>query len=397
MQNYHRHTSYSNIFIADSAATNEEYAKRAVELGHGIISSVEHYWQGYYYETYELAKKYNLKFIFGTEAGWVKDRTQPDRSRNHIILLARNENGRRAINNALSEANLTGYYYVPRVDLELLLALPPKDVFVTSACIAFWKYDDTDEIVLKFREHFGKNFMLEIQYHNTEKQTKLNKHILELSQSYNIPMIVGLDSHYISNDQAWQRDYILAAKKITYEDEDGWYMDYPDDDTVIQRFLEQGVFSREQICEAMNNTDICLDFEDIELNDDIKLPTAYIGKSQEEKNKIYSRLISRKFKDYMETIPSEEYDRYYQGVKHEVDVYKNTGMADYPLLDYKIVQRAIEKGGVITSTGRGSGVSFFTNTLCGFSKVDRFKSPVQLYPERFMSETRILQTKSLPD
>lgn len=63
MQNYHRHTSYSNIYTADSAAVNEDYAKRAVELGHKVISSVEHGWQGYYFETYELAHKYNLKMI----------------------------------------------------------------------------------------------------------------------------------------------------------------------------------------------------------------------------------------------------------------------------------------------------------------------------------------------
>ena len=53
MQNYHRHTSYSNVFVADSAEINEDYAKRAVELGHTVISSVEHGWQGYAYETSE--------------------------------------------------------------------------------------------------------------------------------------------------------------------------------------------------------------------------------------------------------------------------------------------------------------------------------------------------------
>ena len=74
MQNYHKHTSYSNIMIADSAAVYEDYAKRAVELGHKIISSVEHGWQGYYYECFELAQKYNLKFVFGAEAYYVKDR-----------------------------------------------------------------------------------------------------------------------------------------------------------------------------------------------------------------------------------------------------------------------------------------------------------------------------------
>lgn len=293
MQNYHKHTSYSNIFIADSAASLKEYAKRAVELGHKVISSVEHYWQGYYYEAYELAKEYDLKFIFGAEAGWVKDRTSNDRTRCHIILLARNENGRQAINNILSEANLTGYYYVPRIDIDLLLSLPPEDVFVTSACVAFWKYDDADDVVLKLHDHFKDNFMLEIQYHNTQKQAQLNKHILNLSKKYGIKMIVGLDSHYILESDAWKRDDILTAKGIHYEDEDGWYMDYPDDEIIMNRFLDQKVFTREQIQEAMDNTDILLTFDDIILNDGIKLPSAYPTKTQEEKNKIYSRLISK--------------------------------------------------------------------------------------------------------
>ena len=80
-----------------------------------------------------------------------------------------------------------------------------------------------------------------------------------------------------------------------------------------------------------------------------------------------------------------------------MDVYKKTNMVDYPLIDYEIVKRAIENGGLITSTGRGSGAGYFTNTLCGFSKVDRFTSPIKLYPERFIIESRILETKSLPD
>ena len=57
----------------------------------------------------------------------------------------------------------------------------------------------------------------------------------------------------------------------------------------------------------------------------------------------------------------------------------------------------VEHGGLITDTGRGSAVGFFTNTLCGFSKIDRFKSAIKLYPERFISTTRILETRSLPD
>jgi DNA polymerase III alpha subunit len=376
---------------------NEDYAKRAVQLGHKIISSVEHGFQGYYYETFELAKKYNLKFIFGAEAYWVKDRLEKDRTNSHIILLAKSEIGRRAINRILSDANEDGYYYRPRVDINLLLSLPPNDVFITTACVAFWHYEDIENILIKLHNHFKDNLMLEIQNHNTKKQITLNKRIIELSKKYGIEMIVGLDSHYIDEEQAIEREYVLEAKGIHYEDEDGWYMDYPDDDTVFQRFKTQNIFTDEQIKNAMDNTDNLLEFDDLHLDDNIKLPTLYPELSQDEKNKLYSQLVTKHFKEYMKDIPKEEYDRYFEGVKNEVQVIKNTGMADYFLIDYAIVNRALEKGGIITDSGRGSGVGYFTNTLLGFSKVDRFTSPIKLYPERFISESRILETKSLPD
>ena len=426
MQNYHKHTSYSNIFVPDSAASYEDYAKRAVELGHKIISSVEHGWQGYYYQCFELAQKYNLKFIFGAEAYWVLDRkkeypdlnpngeplfdkngaakTHLDKTNAHIVLLAKTEKGRRAINSILSTANEDGYYFKPRVDLELLLSLPANDVMVTSACVAFWKYDNIEEVVLKLKNHFQNNFYLEIQYHNTDSQKRLNQKILELSKKYNIEMIVGLDSHYIYPEQTDERQYILEAKKVEYEDEDGWYMDYPSDEEVLRRFLDQGVFSQEEVQKAMDNTDIVLTFDDYSINNpvfskDIKLPTLYPELTQEERNKKYSVLISKLFKKYVaeNNITGDEYQRYYDGVKMEVQTVKDTNLADYFLLDYEIVQKALSMGGILTDSGRGSSVGYFTNTLLGFSKVDRFKSPVTLYPERFISKTRILETHSLAD
>ena len=418
MQNYHRHTSYSNIYIADSAAVNEDYAKRAVELGHKVISSVEHGWQGYYFETFELAKKYDLKFIFGAEAYWVKDRHEKDRTNGHIILLAKNENGRKAINSILSTANEDGYYFRPRVDMELLLSLPADDVMITTACIAFWHYEDIEDLLVQLHSHFKSNLFLEIQYHNTEPQINLNKRILALSEKYGIEMIVGMDSHYIYPEQSKERDYILAAKNVHYDDEQGWYMDYPDDNTTMQRFLVQGVFTKEQIQKAMDNTDLLLEFDDYTVlpngepnpifSKHIKLPTLYDGKheidgkllpklTQEERNKEYSKLITRLFKEYMEGVPSEQYDEYFEGIKTEVQVIKDTNMSDYFLIDYYMVKRAIEMGGVLTNSGRGSSVGYFTNTLLGFSKVDRFQSPIKLYPERFISKSRILETKSLPD
>ena len=174
MQNYHKHTSYSNVLVTDCAASYDEYIQRAVELGQNVISSVEHGYQGNYYVPYELVQKHNdkllkdvesglltqeqfekkkLKFVFGAEAYWVKDRLAEypkidkktgkeipnefvkDRTNCHIILLAKNEEGRRDINEILSVASIDGFYGQPRIDINLLLNVKPENIMVTTACL----------------------------------------------------------------------------------------------------------------------------------------------------------------------------------------------------------------------------------------------------------------------
>lgn len=403
MQNYHKHSCDSNIWgMYDSVVFNEDYAKRACELGHKVLSSVEHGWQGRYHDCFDLAKKYNLKFVFGTEAYWVKDRQQKDRTNCHIVLLAKNETGRQAINEALSIANEDGYYYRPRLDEKLILGLPKGEVFITSACVAGWLYEDAAAIFRRIHQRFGDDFMLEIQNHSSNKQIQLNRKIAALAQSDGIKLIAGLDSHYVYSRQAEERRSILKDSNVSFNDEDeaNWYMDYPSDDQVRARFAAQGVFSPAQVQQAMDNTDYLVDFSDYTSQvfmDNRKLVSIYPNETQQQKDKRYGVLITKLFKEYMKNVPAQDYDRYFQGVKMEVDTYKQTGMTDYPLLDYELVKRAVERGGLITNTGRGSAVGYFTNTLCGFSKVDRFRSPVKLYPERFISKTRIMQSNSLPD
>jgi len=396
-ENYHKHTHESNIMTPDSAITSEDYAKRAITLGHKTLSCVEHGWQGQYYDTYDVAKKYNLKFIFGTEAYWVKDNTENDRTNCHIIILAKNETGRRAVNTILADANIDGYYYRPRVDIKSLLKLPKHDVMITTACLAFWHYEDIDDIVIKLHNHFQDNFYLEVQYHHTDIQKEINTRIIRLSQKHDIKLIMGCDSHYIFPEDAQERDNILEAKGIRYEHELGFFMDYCDGDTAIDRFKKQGVLNTKQINEAIENTNVILKFDDIEFSDDVKLPTLYPDLSQAEKNTLYKNIILDNWKEYSMQIPKELHKHYQDEIKKEVRTIINTKMADYFLIDYAIVKEAIKNGGLITFTGRGSCTSYYTNTLLGFSKVDRISSPVLLYPERFISETRILQTKSLPD
>ena len=403
MQNIHKHSYYSNLYSADALPSYEDYAKRAVELGHKVLSSVEHGWQGYYHQVYELSKSYDLKCVIGTEAYWVKDRHEQDKTNNHIVVCAKSNMGRESINDVLSEANISGYYYRPRLDLELLMNLPPKDVFITSACIAFNGYgnEESDKIIKQLHDYFGENFMLEVQAHNTPQQISWNSHLLELSKKYGIELFGGVDSHFIYPQDSILRDDLLASKGVHYEGEENWFMDYPDDTTLVNRFMQQNIFTDEQIKRAMDNTDIALDFCDYDgirvFMKDIKLPSIYPDKTQEEKNQIYTDLIHKKLEEYLINVPTERHQEYRDGVEAEIQTYIDTGMVDYPLLDYAIVDDGVKNGCLVTSTGRGSAVGFFTNTLCGFSKVDRFTSAIKLYPERFISTTRILSTKSLPD
>ena len=421
MANYHSHKYYTNAMtIADSPASYEEYIDRAIELGQTVVTSVEHGFQGNYFKLYELMENRNkefqerrekgeedvpedLKFVFGTEAYWLKDRHNKNKGLCHMVILAKNERGRRAINLMLSIANEEDLYEgKPIVDLELIMNLPEEDIFITTACAAYWgKYEDIDEITENLHNKFKDNFMLEVQNHNTEKQINLNKHIKELSQKLNIKMIAGLDSHYIYPEDSSKRSTVMRYKKVFYDEEDGWFMDYPDYDTVVQRFKNQGIWTDNEIYDFVDRTNIIEQFEDIILSHDMKLPTIYPNKTQEEKDEILINTVFEEWQEYKrkENICKEEEEKlgYIDGIKYELSEVMKCGMADYFLLHYEGLKRGKEYGGKITKRGRGSAVGYFINTLLGFSKVDRFKAPIKLYPERFMTADRILKAKACPD
>lgn len=355
-QNYHCHKEYTNVRISDSTATLKEYARRAKELGHGILSSCEHGWQGNYYQTVKIAKEFGLKPLICAEAYWVKDREEKDRSNCHIFIAAMNENGRQALNDVLSEANITGFYGQPRLDIPLILSLPKDDVIVTTACVAYWRYDDVEEITKQFSDHFGKNFFLEVQYHNTDSQRELNRYILELHRKYNIPIIMGCDSHYIFPDQAQTRADFLASKGLTYENEDDWYLDYPDGETAYKRFAEQCVLSDDEICEAMENTNVFLNVEEYNspvFNEKIKLPTLYPDLSQEERNEIYKKLVWDNWAEYKKEVPEDQWSHYEDEINKEIQTVVDTRMADYFIDNYYIIKKGKENGGWLTKTGRG--------------------------------------------
>ena len=387
--------------------TYEDYAKRAVELGHSILSSCEHGWQGRYIECYDLAKQYGLKFLFAAEAYWVWDRHEEDRSNCHIWVGAKNENGREWINEVLSQANEDGFYYQPRLDEELLDLLPAGDVWITTACVAGWKYLGEEEERLKalwkkLYDKHGDNFMFEVQYHPSERQKELNRYILNLRKEIPAPIIMGCDSHYIEENGAELRSDFLVSKedRKAYDDEEEWFMDYPDGDTAVRRFREQGVLTEAEITEAIDRTNCFLEVEEYEcdiFDDSLKLFSLHPDWTQEQKNAEYLRLVDEGWQNYKAEVAPDLLSKYEKEIKSETDTVVECHMADYFIDNYHVIRRGKELGGHLTNTGRGSAVSFFTNKLLGFTEVDRIAAKVKMYPERFMTATRILETHSLPD
>lgn len=400
-QNIHSHSFYSNISTHDSVISRTDVAERAVELGHTTLSCIEHGYMGNVFETYRIAKQFNLKLIFGTEFYYVKDRFEKDRTNSHLLVVAKNENGKEAITALVSESYQTGFYGRNRIDEELLFSLPKDDVIVTTACIAspINLYEGYAEYFIpKAKEYFGDNFFLEVQPHWNKKQADFNEKLIGYRKKYNVPFILGVDTHYIKEEDYKMRDIYLKSRKIIYDKEEGFFMDYPETKTILERFKKQNVLSDEHIKEAFNNSHVVDEFDAIVINDDIKMPSVYPDKTEAEKVQILKKHINEAWKEDRKHIPKERHKEYIEAIKYEMAIVENTHMTDYFLMNEKIIRLGKQKfGGVLTKTGRGSAPSFYLNKLLDFTAVDRLDSPVTLYPTRFMSESRILETRSLPD
>lgn len=410
--NYHKHTHYSNIRTLDCISKPEDYIKRAVELGHTTYFTTEHGYQGNVFEAQTLCEKYGLKCIYGVEAYYVDDMLdKSSRTMFHIMLVALTERARKEINRIMSVANQDGFYYKPRIDLKSLLSLTPTDTVVTTACIAgrLFKGEDWESaFLLPVMNHFGDNFFLEVQSHAAQQQALHNMRILQLKNRYNLQLIHANDSHYIYPHDAKFRDLFLRAKGIYYDEESGFELDYPDAETILERYSRQGVLTREQAMEALNNTLIFDRAEGIHVDKEFKIPQVkeeFLRKDLHLPNFDYANddlvlqaILKRSWGKEKGRVRAKRIPEYEQAIYYETDIVRKCGMARYFILDHLIVKRAVnEYSAVLTRSGRGSAVSFYINKLLGLTEIDRLAAPITLYPTRFMSAERILQSKSLPD
>ena len=390
--NYHCHNHKGNIKALDVIVKQEDYCKRAVELGHDAFFTTCHGMQGDIFEATTLAHQYNLKMIVGAECYYVPNRFEKDKSNRHIIIIALNHEGIRELNDIISESNITGMYYKPRIDDELLFSLTPSNFIVTTACVAgLW---NNKELILRLKDYFGFNFYLEVQDHNVDIQKEVNRYVLELSKKYNIKIIHANDSHYIYPQDSKYRDLFLKAKGIIYEEENNFILDYPDYDEIVKRYEIQGILNKNQIRDALENT---LVFENVDcsnyITDDIKLPSI-----SDTPNEALKEILNNSWENIKSEISIENRPKYIDAIRYEMDIIEKTNMANYFLIDYYIAKIAREKyNGVLTKTGRGSAPSFYTTRLLDLTNIDRLASPITLFPTRFMSVERILGARSMPD
>ena len=173
-------------------------------------------------------------------------------------------------------------------------------------------------------KHFKNNFYLEVQDHFADGQILYNQKIINLHRKMNIPIIHANDSHYIYPSDSVNRNLFLKAKEIIYEDESNFILDYPDYETIVERYKKQGVLTEEEITEAIKNTLIFDKSEGIKLDKEFKIPKIISGDSNLELKK----LINEGWKKERNNIPKEKWPEYLEQIKYEYKIVEDCGMAD---------------------------------------------------------------------
>ena len=397
--NYHRHDSFSNIILADSGASVEDYINRAKELGHNILTCTNHGVSAGWSRMYLACERAGIKFVYGVEPYIKNSEGKP----HHIIMLAKNREGMEDINDALSEAAITNFSnrrpYLTKEIIEQFIK--PENVIVTTACMGGILKEESLELFHFLRQYFKDNLFIEVHNHNVPAQISFNMKAQMLSAKYGIPLIAANDTHYIYPKQSVERDDLLAAKRIVYsddsDDESGWYLDYPDYNTMFERFVNQGIWTKEEVETIIDRTMMIKEFEDIVVNKDLKVPSMYPNLSSNERKKKLAEFIQDKWNEYKVNVDEDKQKVYEEEIITELKEWFNCDMEDYALTANHILERGKEKGGLITKTGRGSSSSYITNMLLGFTTVDRMKANVPLLMSRFMTADKIIKSHSTPD
>ena len=391
----HVHSEYS---LLDGANRIKDLPVRAKELGMNAIALTDHGVMYGVIDFYKACKKEGIKPIIGCEV-YVAPRTRFDKDPKldnqyyHLILLAKNNVGYKNLSKLVSLGFIEGFYYKPRIDLEILEKYH-EGLICCSACLggslatALLKEnnEEAERIALWHKNLFGEDYYLELQANYLKEQALVNQKLVQLSQKLNIPLVITNDSHYLKKEDAYNHEVLLCvqtAKKMSDPDRmrfetDDFYLKSPEE---IQAFLPN-------IPEALENTVKIAQKCNVEFEfGHTILPNYEVPAEYATHYDYFKKLCDDGIqKRYGENISQEIKDR----VEYEMGVIQKMGYVDYFLIVWDFIHYAKENG-IPVGPGRGSGAGSIVAYAIEITDIDPIK--YNLLFERFLNPERI----SMPD
>ena len=396
----HVHSHYS---LLDGLPKIDELLDYVKELGMNSVALTDH---GVMYgaiEFYKKAKAKGIKPIIGCEVYTAFEkltdkRPNVDSRRNHLILLAKNEQGYKNLVKLVTIAHLEGFYYKPRIDEEVLEKYAEGLIGLT-ACIQGKiprlllsnKLEEAEETAKKYERIFGKgNFYLELQHHpNIPEQDIANKRLIELSKKTGIPLVATNDLHYLRKEDAEAQD-VLMLINTGAEANDPERLSMTHEDFSMHSPEQMAEFFKD-VPEAIENTQKIVDLCNLQIElGKTKLPTFPLPEGKTAEEYLEELCWAGIEKRYPEAQGPEQSRRVIERLKYELSVVGKTGFAGYFLIVQDFVNWA-KQNRIIVGPGRGSAGGSIIAYLSGITNVDPLKH--NLLFERFLNPERI----SMPD
>lgn len=386
---YHLH---SDLSLLDSATGFADYIRHAAELGHKAVAFTEHGNIFQWVAKKQACDRAGLHYIHGVECYLTEALTMPDpktgqdgkvRDNYHTILLARNMDGLREINELVSRSYQEDhFYYKPRITFDEFLALS-DNVITTSACLAS-PLNRLPVTHPRYMELAKKYTYFEVQPHADAEQVAFNRQLAVLSEQLGTPLIAGTDTHSLNAYKAECRTIRQYSKHIVFANEDSFDLTWKTKDELVTMFREQGALPESLFLEAIENTNRMADStEQIELDTSFKYPILY-GKEDEA---VLQKTIETNFskKIVQGAITQEQIEPFRAAIAEECRVFHKIDMSGFILFMSELATWC-KTHDIPLGFNRGS---------CGGSRVAYITDITDLNPEtwhtvfsRFASEAR---------